>query len=111
MTALVCCGLAVLPPGAGAAVLVNAIYPSTVSCGQTVQLGVWYQSSSGGPTWAKIYVKNSRGATVWHKDVSATTTWRYWHYRGQCGARYTAAYRTAGGTLRFPFRVNSQRKP
>jgi hypothetical protein len=49
LTALACCGLAALPSSAAADVLVNAIYPSTVSCGQTVELGVWYQSFSGGP--------------------------------------------------------------
>jgi hypothetical protein len=108
LTAIACCGLAALPSSAAADVLVNAIYPSTVSCGQTVELGVWYQSFSGGPAWAKIYVKNSRGITIWHRDVTATTTWRYWRYRGKCGAHYTAVYRTAGGTSRFPFRVRGR---
>jgi len=96
---------AAAPFSASADVLVNAIYPETVSCGQSVELGVWYQSFSGGPTWAKIAVVNSHGVTVWHKSVNATTTWRYWHYRGRCGAHYTAVYKTPGGTSRFPFRV------
>jgi hypothetical protein len=98
-------GLALFPSTAAADVLVNAIYPETVSCGQSVELGVWYQSFSGGPTWARMDVVNSRGVTVWSKDVTATTTWRFWHYRGLCGTRYTAVYATPGGTSRFPFRV------
>lgn len=105
-TALALCGFAAASPcSASADVLVNAIYPETVSCGQNVELGVWYQSFSGGPTWARIYVENSRGVTVWHKNVTATTTWRFWHYRGRCGSHYTAVYKTPGGTSRFPFRV------
>jgi len=103
--AFACCGLLALSSSAAADVLVNAIEPSTVACGRSVELGVWYQSFSGGPRWARIYVKNSRGVMVWHKNVTATTTWRYWHYRGKCGARYTAVYKTPSRTARFPFRV------
>ena len=91
----------VAPTLAAADVLVNAIEPSTVSCGQSVKLGLWYQRFSGGPAWARIYVENSRGAVVWHKNVTATTTWRFWPYRGRCGASYTAVYKTPGGTSRF----------
>jgi hypothetical protein len=97
--------LLLIPAAASGDVLVNAIQPTTVSCGRSVTLGVWYQSFSGGPRWAHMAIKNSRGSVVWHKNVTATTRWRYWHYKGSCGARYVAAYKTAGGTARFPFRV------
>ena len=97
--------LLLIPAAASADVLVNAIEPTTVSCGRSVTLGVWYQSSSGGPRWAHMTIKNGRGAVVWHKNVTATTSWRYWHYKGTCGARYVVVYKTAGGTARFPFRV------
>jgi hypothetical protein len=50
-------------------------------------------------------IKNSRGAVVWRKNVTATTSWRYWHYKGKCGAHYVVVYRTAGGTAMFPFHV------
>jgi hypothetical protein len=97
--------LLLIPAAASADVLVNAIEPTTVSCGKPVTLGVWYQSFSGGPRWAHMTIKNSRGAVVWHKDVRATTSWRYWHYKGRCGARYVVVYKTAGGTAKSPFRV------
>jgi hypothetical protein len=95
----------VIAGAARADVLVNAIEPSTVSCGAAVKLGVWYQSFSAGPRWATIDVENSHGAVVWHKRVTATTTWHYWRYFGHCGVHYTAVYRTAGGTSRFPFSI------
>jgi hypothetical protein len=73
---------------------------------QGIKLGVWYQSLSGGPRWADLSVKNSKGTVVWHPNLTATSAhWRYWGYKGKCGARYVAVYRTAGGTTRFPFRV------
>jgi hypothetical protein len=103
--ALAVVALLAVPAIAAGAVLVNAIEPSTVACGKSVTLGVWYQSFSGGPRWARMTIKNSRGVVVWRKSVIATTSWRYWHFKGKCGARYVAIYRTAGGTAKFPFHV------
>jgi hypothetical protein len=97
--------LLLIPAAASGDVLVNAIEPTTVSCGRSVTLGVWYQSFSGGPRWAHMTIKNSSGAVVWDKNVTAKTSWRYWHYKGRCGARYVVVYKTAAGTGRFPFRV------
>jgi hypothetical protein len=98
--------LLLIPAAATGDVLVNAIVRSTVSCGKAVKLGVWYQSFSGGPRWARMSVKNGQGRVVWHRSVTATPAhWRYWRYKGRCGARYVAVYRTAGGTVSFPFRV------
>jgi hypothetical protein len=94
-----------IPAVASADVLVNAIEPTTVACGKSVTLGVWYQSFSGGPRWAHMTIKNARGMVVWRKNVTATRIWRYWRYTGKCGAGYVVVYKTAGGTARFPFHV------
>ena len=96
-----------IPAVADADVLVNAIEPATVACGKSVMPGIWYQSFSGGPRWARMTIKNSRGVIVWRKNATATTAWRYWHFRGTCGASYMLMYRTAGGTARFPFHIRS----
>ena len=104
----------VLGVGAGAAaadVLVNAIKPTTVACGKSVKVGVWYQRLSGGPRWAHITIKTRRGTVVWRRNVTATSSWRYWHYKGACGRRYLVVYRTAGGTAAFRFRVEPKPKP
>lgn len=96
-----------IPAAAFGDVLVNAIEPSTVACGAAVTPGIWYQSFSGGPRWAHMTIKNGRGAVVWHRNASATTSWRYWRFRGPCGSRYVLIYQTAGGTDRFRFRVRA----
>jgi hypothetical protein len=108
----VCRGLAiavafglVIPAVAGADVLVNAIEPASVACGKSVRPGIWYQSISGGPRRASMMIKNSRGEVVWHKTATATTTWRYWRFRGRCGANYVLTYKTAGGTAHFRFHI------
>jgi hypothetical protein len=95
------------PAAAAGDVLVNAIEPPAVACGKSVTPGVWYQSFSGGPRWAHMTIKNSHGIVVWRKNVTATTSWRYWRYRGACGAHYELTYTTADGTSKFPFRFKS----
>ena len=85
--------------------LVNAIEPATVACGATISPGVWYQSFSGGPRWAHISIVNAAGRTVWHKDVTAGSSWRYYRYKPACGQRYTVVYETAAGTTRFKVTV------
>jgi hypothetical protein len=99
--------LLAFPVAATADVLVNAIEPPAVACGRSVTPGVWYQSFSRGPRWAHMTIKNSNGVVVWHRNVTATTSWRYWRFRGACGARYELIYTTAGGISRFSFRFKS----
>jgi hypothetical protein len=102
--------LLLVPASAAANVLVNAPKAS-VACGKSVKLGVWYQSFSGGPRWAKITVKNSKGNVVWHKSVTATTPWQYWYYKGKCASHYVAIYKTARGTSKFAFHVRKHAPP
>jgi hypothetical protein len=52
-------------------------------------------------------INNKRGVVVWHKSATATTSWRYWRYRGACGARYVLIYTTAAGTSKFSFRFKN----
>jgi hypothetical protein len=96
-----------VPAVVDADVLVNAIEPPTVACGKTVMPGIWYQSFSGGPRWAHMTIKKSHGAVAWRKNATATSNWRYWRFRGTCGASYVLIYETAGGTARFPFHVRT----
>ena len=98
-------GVAAFTAVSEADVLVSAIVPSTVACGKPVKPGIWYQSSSGGPRWADMKIKNDHGVVVWRKHATATTSWRYWRFRGNCGSSYVLVYKTAGGTARFRFHV------
>ena len=98
-------GVAASASVAAADVLVNAPAPS-VACGQSLTVGVWYQSYSGGPRWAHITVKTRAGRLAWSKNISAaTTTWRYWHLKPACGTRYIVTYVTAAGPARFNVNV------
>ena len=94
----------VLSAPAGADVLVNAP-PRSVSCSGGIKVGVWYQSFSGGPRWARITIRTATGRTVWRRSVSATSSWRYWRFHGACGRRYTVVYVTHGGHTRFNVRI------
>jgi hypothetical protein len=94
-------------PAAHADVLVNAPPPS-VSCASGIKVGVWYQSFSGGPRWARISIRNAAGATVWQRHVSARTRWRYWRFHGACGRRYAVIYQTHSGRTRFNVRIRAR---
>lgn len=101
-------GVAIALIAAGTAksdVLVNAIEPVPVKCGSAVKLGVWYQSFTGGPSWANIEIENANAKVIWKRHANATATWHYWRYYPHCGASYTAVYKTANGTELFPFIV------
>jgi hypothetical protein len=103
--AVVAAACVLAPAAASADVLVNAIEPSTIACGGAIKTGVWYQSFSGGPRWAKIRIQDASGRSLWSRNVTATTSWRYFRYVPACGRRYTVVYQTAGGTQRFGVRV------
>jgi len=108
MTALIAAtaALALLAAPAGAQVLVNAL-PSSVACGKPIRVGVWYQSFSGGPRWAKISIRSLSGTLLKHRTVTATTTWRYWNYTMPCGRTYRVRYVTASGTVNYTVKVRS----
>jgi hypothetical protein len=92
---------------ASADVLVSALQPTTLKCGAPVDVGIWYQSFSGGPRWARITIRARSGQLVWRKEATARTTWRRWYVYTLCDQHYVLTYTTAGGTSRFPFYVRS----
>jgi hypothetical protein len=93
-----CCALAMMvaSPRARADVLVE--HPGTsVACGDSIKLGVWYQSYSGGPRNATIEVLSARKLVLMRKHVTAATTWRYWYYTPRCGRHYYVRYTVPAG--------------
>lgn len=101
---LTACALA--PAAAQADVLVHSP-PQVIDCSDDIEVGVWYQSYSGGPHNATITIKSINGATLARKRVRATTTWRYWYYRPRCGHRYVVRYDTPGGAISFRVSVRA----
>jgi hypothetical protein len=84
------------PAGAQASVLVSAPYPFTKPCGARIDVGVWYRAD-GEPSARRvtITIRTRSGKRLWRKRVRATSSWRYWHYRPECGRRYVVSYRNA----------------
>jgi hypothetical protein len=95
-------------PSAHADVLVHAPNPS-VACGGTITTGVWYQSYSGGSRKATIAIRDGSGRRLFHRDMIATTDWRYFRYRAACGRLYRVRYVAAGRPITFRVRVDAQR--
>ena len=91
---------------AGAQVLVNA--PNTpITLGQNIKAGVWYQSDSGGPHWAKIAVLR-HNKVLWTRSVKAVAShWKYYTYRPSHTGTYVLRYKTASGTVKFLVHVTS----
>src|SRR4051794_1634178 len=85
-------------------VLIEAL-PSHMACGDQIRMGVWYQSFSGGPRWAKLTVKSINGKTLARRAVHATTEWRYYTYTPRCGHTYWVRYDTPGGPSSYRVRV------
>jgi hypothetical protein len=106
--AVVASALLAVPGGAVAAVLVNQ-GPRSLACGQRIQMGVWYQSFSGGARWAVLTVASGRGTKLYARRVRATTTWRYYRYSPRCGHSYRVAYRVPGGQVAYTVRVRRHR--
>jgi hypothetical protein len=100
-----------LAASASADVLVQAP-PKVVSCVEAMQLGVWYQSFSGGPRWFSVSVYRPDGRRVFYRHGLATTTWKIFRYRPASdpgvppgSSTYRVVYRIPGGNSRFPVRV------
>lgn len=89
---------------ASADVLVEAL-PSSIPCGKSIGMAVWYQSYSGGSHRAVLEVRSANGKRLWRKRVRATTTWRTYRYHPRCRRTYRARYEVPGGVSSYRVRV------
>jgi hypothetical protein len=98
-------GLALAPASSSASILINA--PSSVACGSAIKTGVWDRPD--GQTTSrrvKIQIRSARGYLVWSRTVRATSSWRYFRYRGSCGRSYKVSYSNPQfGTSSYRVRV------
>jgi hypothetical protein len=97
-----------LPAAASAAVLISQPRERICIEGKAkIEVGVWYQSYSGGPRWFSIELYNPRGKLVLYRKGLATTTWKIWGYdppaRPIYGGRGATAYPV--GTYKTVYRV------
>lgn len=103
--AVAACGFAATPSPAMASILINA--PTSASCGSSIVTGVWDRPD--GLTQSRtvrIQVRSARGYVLWSKTVKATSSWRYFRYRGRCGRTYRVSYtNTQFGSETYKVRV------
>lgn len=81
---------------AAADVLVNQP-PIAVCVGETFQVGVWYQSYSGGSRYFNVRVISPSGALLLDKTGRAGTSWTFWRLTASRAGIYRTLYRTGSG--------------
>lgn len=94
-----------LSVSANATVLIS-VPSSTITLGQRIESGVWYQSYSGGPRWARITILTPNKRVVWsHRVTASASRWKDYRYRPKRTGTYVLRYKTAEGTVSFRVRV------
>ena len=82
---------------AGADVLVN-YDGETIALGQSLQLGVWYQSFSGGPGkyWEGVWSVPQHKWIFQHYGTATSQGWQFWYVKPATRGEYHTVYVTNG---------------
>jgi hypothetical protein len=106
--AVIAGAVAVLAPAtpASAAVLVN-YDGGTIQLGQSVQLGVWYQQFSGGPTgyWAGVWSVPAHKWIFTRSGHASASGWRMWLVKPPKRGEYHTVYDADGTRVTFYTKV------
>jgi hypothetical protein len=80
---------------AGAEVLVN-YDGGTISLGQSLQIGVWYQSFSGGPGnyWEGVWSVPQHKWIFQHYGTATSKGWQFWYVKPAERGEYHTVYVT-----------------
>jgi len=80
---------------ASAEVLINAM-PDSIHLGQFMEVGVWYQQFSGGPSgyWAGVW-SYPQHKWIFTRSGHATTAWKFWLVKPAERGKYATVYDTA----------------
>lgn len=100
-------GIALASAGsAGAAVLVN-YDGGTIHLGQSLRLGVWYQSFSGGPRkyWEGVWSVPQHKWIFQHYGTAPARGWQFWHVKPAKRGEYHTVYVTNGHRVTFYTKV------
>jgi hypothetical protein len=89
-------GAGALAALAKADVLVHS-QPPRLCLGKPMQVGVWYQSYSGGPRWFQIEIYDPERQLVLFRRGIAATSWKYWTYVLRHAGTYRTLYTVPGG--------------
>jgi hypothetical protein len=82
---------------AGADVLVN-YDGGTIDLGQSLQVGVWYQSFSGGPSnyWEGVWSVPQHKWIFQHYGTANSRGWQFWYVKPAKRGEYHTVYVTDG---------------
>jgi hypothetical protein len=100
-------GLLAVASPASASVLVHQ--PSLNVCiGSSIDIGVWYQSYSGGSRHYVVNVKAPNGRRIFHREGRAPSAqWKYWYVPTHQTGAHVVVYRVHGRRLRYVSNVVS----
>lgn len=99
---------AVLAPATPASAVVLVNYDGgTIHLGQSLQVGVWYQQFSGGPTgyWAGIWSVSAHKWIFTRSGHASASGWRTWLVKPPKRGEYHTVYNTDGTRVTFYTKV------
>ena len=92
---------------AGADVLVN-YDGGTIDLGQSLQVGVWYQSFSGGSSnyWEGVWSVPQHKWIFQHYGTATPAGWQFWYVKPSKRGEYHTVYVTNGHRVSLDTKVN-----
>ncbi len=99
---------AVLAPATPASAVVLVNYDGgTIHLGQSLQVGVWYQQFSGGPTgyWAGVWSVSAHKWIFTRSGHASASGWRTWSVKPPKRGEYHTVYNTDGTRVTFYTKV------
>ena len=96
LTALSAVGTAIATAAPASAEVLFNDDAGTIPLGHSLEVGVWYQQFSGGPTgyWAGVW-SYPQHKWVFTRSGHATTTWKFWYIKPADRGKYATVYDTA----------------
>jgi hypothetical protein len=79
----------------------------TIHLGQSLQVGVWYQSFSGGPRkyWEGVWSVPQRKWIFQHYGTASSNGWQYWYVKPSKRGEYHTVYVADGVRVTFYTKV------
>jgi hypothetical protein len=99
---------AVLAPATPASAVVLIGYDGgTIHLGQSLQVGVWYQQFSGGPTgyWAGVWSVSAHKWIFTRSGHASASGWRMWSVKPPKRGEYHTVYSADGTRVTFYTKV------
>jgi hypothetical protein len=96
LTAATGAGAAIATAAPASAEVLVSYDAGTIRLGHSLEVGVWYQQFSGGPTgyWAGVW-SYPQHKWIFTRSGHATTTWKIWWVKPPKRGKYATVYNTS----------------